>query len=342
MHGFRHVADVARGASIQTLAVGSLVVALILSIGAPSAMAASTWRPDKAVEFIVPSGPGGGNDRIVRTANQLMQQLKLVDVQSAVLNKPGGGQSVSYAYLSQHAGDGHFLGAATLNLLTNRITGTNPLGYRDVTPIVQLARYYLSFAVRADSPIKSFKDVVARLKADPASVSFSSAGGAFASITINLVGSASGVDASKLKTVVFRSGGEAMTALLGGHVDIVAAAPSGIVPHLKAGTARVIGVTAPKRLGTDFSDVPTLTEQGVNVVSANWYNVIGPPGLSASQVAYGEDVFGQLTASAEWKRELQRDIWEDSFLKSRDLLRSLQEQEGQIADVLRAMGLAKH
>jgi putative tricarboxylic transport membrane protein len=318
-----------------------LAAAAIIFLIAPSAMAASTWSPSKPVELVVPSGTGGGNDVTMRVMQKLIQGNKLVSVPMTVINKPGGGQAVTYSYLVQHAGDGHVLASATMNMLTNRIMGTNPLSYRDLTPIVQLTRYYLTFVVKADSPIKSFKDIAARLKSDPQSIVFGVSSGAFPSITVGMVGMATGTPPGKMKRVVFKGGGDVMTNLLGGHVDVVAAAPSSMLPHLDAGAVRIIGVSAPKRLGGVFAQVPTIKEQGVDVVSANWYNIVAAPRLSAAEATFWEDLFEKVTAMPEWKKEIERNVWDDSFVKGKELTRALQEQEKQLTEVLRAMGQAK-
>jgi putative tricarboxylic transport membrane protein len=328
----------------RRLRAGAVACAGLFALGglsASGAIAAPAWEPGKPVELVVPSGTGGGNDRIARLMQQLMQQNKLINVPTTVVNKPGGGQAVTYAYLGQQAGDGHYLATATMNMLTNRIMGSNPLSYRDLTPIVQLTRYYLTFAVKADSPIKSFKEVAARLRSDPQSLVFGVSSGAFPSITVGMVGVASGAEPGKLKRVVFRSGGEVTTAILGGHVDIVAAAPTSILAQHKSGTVRIIGVSAPKRLGGAFAEVPTIREQGVDVVSANWYNLVGPPKVPAAQVAFWENVFEKAVETPEWKKEVEVNAWDDSFLKGKDLMRALQEQEAELEKVLRAMGQSK-
>jgi putative tricarboxylic transport membrane protein len=330
-----------RGGLFAAVPAWAGIVMVGAGLVASSATAAAAWAPDKTVELVVPSGTGGGNDKTVRVMQQLIQQKKLASVPMTVLNKPGGGQAVTYAYLKQHAGDGHVLASATMNMLTNRIMGTNPLSYRDLTPVVQLTRYYLTFAVRADSPIRTFKDVEARLKSDPQTITFGISSGAFPAITTGMVGVALGIEPRQVKRVVFRSGGEIMTALLGGHVDIVAGASASVLPHHQSGKIRIIGVTAPQRLGGPFAEVPTIKEQGVNVVSANWYNLVGPPGMSADQVAYWEDVFEKATATEEWKKEVARNVWQDSFVKGKALMQALQEQEQQLFEVLSAMGQAK-
>lgn len=321
--------------------IRAAVAALSAAYFMAGAAAAPAWTPGKPVELVVPSGTGGGNDRTVRVMQKLIQQNGLVDVPMSVLNKPGGGQAVTYAYLRQRAADGHVLASATMNMLTNRIMGTNPLSYRDLTPVVQLTRYYLTFVVRADSPIQSFRDVVARLKSDPQSLTFGISSGAFPAITTGMVGVALGMDPGKVKRVVFRGGGEIMTALLGGHVDVVAGASASVLPHHRSGKIRILGVTAPQRLGGAFAEVPTIKEQGVNVVSANWYNLVAPPGVSEAEIRFWEGVFEKVTATGAWKKEIERNVWQDSFLKGGELMRALQEQEKELSDVLTAMGLAK-
>ncbi len=316
------------------------VVVLGMGIAAPGALA-QAWAPERAAEFVVPSGPGGGNDLTLRVMQKLLQERKWVSVPVSVVNKPGGGQAVTYAYLGQRSGDGHFLASATMNMLTNRIMGSNPLSYRDLTPVAQLTRYYLTFVVKADSPIQSFKEVAARLKADPQSVTFGVSSGAFPAITVGMVGMAAGAEPARMKRVVFRGGGDVMTALLGGHVEIVAAAPSSMLPHHEAGTVRIIAISSPRRLAGAFAKVPTLREQGVDVVSANWYNLVGPPKMAPGPVAFWESVFEKAAATEEWKKEIERNVWDDSFLKGRELLRALQEQEQQLYEVLNAMGQAK-
>src|SRR5690349_21110459 len=147
----------------------SLVALLSLAAGAAEAQ----WKPDKRVEIIVPSGTGGGNDRIGRLIQALMQQDRLVDVVTSVTNKPGAGMAAGMAYLNQHQGDGHYLLITSVGFLTNHITGRSPFSHQDVVPVALLFEEYLGFAVHPDSRLKTGRDLVAALKADAGSVSTS-------------------------------------------------------------------------------------------------------------------------------------------------------------------------
>jgi putative tricarboxylic transport membrane protein len=153
--------------------------------------------------------------------------------------------------------------------------------------------------------MKGGPDLLARLKKDSSSVSVAVGKQRWQheSHCNGVAGKkAAGGDARKLRTVVFQGGGEAITALLGGHIDVNSSAANNVVPHKEAGKLRVLGVAAPRRLGGVLADVPTWKEQGVNAVVTNWRMVAGPKGMTAEQVAYWDRVLAKLTATDEWKK----------------------------------------
>jgi putative tricarboxylic transport membrane protein len=150
-----------------------------------------------------------------------------------------------------------------------------------------------------------------------------------------------GGDAKKLKVVIFGSGGEAMTALLGGHVGLVATPSANAIAHLQAGRLRVLAIAAPRRLEGALSAVPTWKEQGADIVVANWRPVIGPRGLTAAQVAYWEAAFAKLSQTEEWKSEVARDGSVDHFMGSRELAAHFDAEYAQFKSVLTDVGLAR-
>ncbi|MGZ9066565.1 MAG: tripartite tricarboxylate transporter substrate-binding protein, partial [Burkholderiales bacterium] len=122
--------------------------------------AAQGWAPDRHVELTVPGGAGGSLDNTARTVQRLWQELKLVPVSSAVMNRAGGGHAIGYDFVRQRAGDPHQLGLGTSMLLSAHIAGYLPFTYTDVTPIAFLVTEYVAFAVRPDSPMKTGRDLV--------------------------------------------------------------------------------------------------------------------------------------------------------------------------------------
>ncbi|MDB5812807.1 MAG: hypothetical protein JWN94_4929 [Betaproteobacteria bacterium] len=305
--------------------------------------ACAQWKPEKNVEIIIGSSPGGGQDKTGRVLQHLLQDKRLIDVAASVVNKPGGGGALAWNYLNQHAGDGHYLEIGTTTLLTNQIIGRSAIGYTDIAPVTMLLSESVAFSVRADSPFKSGKDVLERLKKDAGSVSVSigSTVGGPNHIALALITKAVGGDVKRLKTVVFQGGGDAIIALLGGHIDLIASAANNVVPHLAAGKLRVIGVTSPQRLPGALASSPTWKEQGVDVEITNWRMVAGPKGMTAPQIAYWEQAFARLAQTDEWKKELEQNLFENTYMNSADSKKYLKSQYDQFKGALTEVGLAK-
>lgn len=303
---------------------------------------AQAWKPDRNVEIVVPSSPGGSNDRTARTIGNILQTKRMVP-SMAVVNKPGGGGTIARAYLNQHAGDAHYIGVESINLLTDQITGKTTLGYADFTPVALLYTEYIAFAVKTDSPVRSGKDLVEALRKRPdgLSMGISSTLGAGNHLGIATVAKAAGIDVRKLRNVVFGSGGETTTALLGGHVDVVPTSASNIVGLLKAGQIRVIAVSSPSRLGGVLAAVPTWKEQGVDMTFGIKRVLLGPKGLSATQIAYWDDVFARLSGTEEWKKDLEANFWESDYMNSEKSRKDLAAQHAELKAVLTDLGLAK-
>lgn len=301
----------------------------------------SVWEPERFVELVVPTGPAGGNDKAARTIQKIIQGQALISVPVNVVNKPGGGGAVAFTYLNQRPGDARSVSVIPVTLLTNHITGRNAFTYTDFTPIAQLYSEYIAFAVPANSTLDA-KQLVAKLRQDPTSVAFgfASSAGNQNHITIAMVAKAAGADVKKLKTVVFGSGGQAITALLGGHVDVSSSGASGSLPHHQAGRARIIAVAAPARLPGPLANVPTWKELGVDVVFSSWRSMIGPKGLTDAQIAYWDQIIRKMIASEEWKKDLENNLWVDHYMNSRDSKTFLDKQYADIKSILTDLGLA--
>jgi len=318
------------------------MAALAAGLAMSAACAQTSWKPERGVEIVVGTSPGGGQDTSARFVQKLLQDKQLVDTPTVVVNKPGGGSSVGYAYLNQHPGDGHFIMLLTVPLITNHILGLSQIGYADLSPLAVLFDEYIVAAVAPQSPIGSARELMARLQKDPASLSIgvpSLTGGGYYAIA--LAAKAHGADPKRLKTVVFKSGGDSIAALLGGHIDVMFSTTAAPVAQMRAGKVRVLGVAAPKRLAGELAEVPTLREQGTNVVFSNWRGIVGPRGLTASQVAYWEGVLASLAASDEFRRDLERRQWVANFQRSDAMRQFLKAQHDELRGLLTDLGMVK-
>ena len=318
------------------------VVALTLVMASGGAIA-QTWSPQKNVEIVAASGPGGSNDNTARTLERALASTKLVSSTVSVVNKPGGGGSIAYTYVSQRPGDPHYLLVATSGLLSNHIIGASTLTPADFTPIASLLEDYVVFAVAANSPLKTGKDLVERMKKDPQSVTvgFANAFGSSRHVAGGLFLKALGRSPRDLKPVVFKGSAEAIPAVLGGHLDLVIIGAVNAVAHVSAGRMRVLGVGAPKRLGGVLANAPTWREQGVDVVSGSWRGIFGPKGLTPAQIAFWEGALRKATDTPDWKADLEKNFWTDHFVTGAQLRKDIEQEYATTKAVLADLGLAK-
>lgn len=321
--------------------VSAAVVAAVASL--PTVAAAASWAPERHVELIVPAGAGGSLDIMGRTVQMMWQDMKLVRTSSSVVNRAGGGHAVAYAYLMQKRGDGHYLSITSPNILAGHINGHLPVTYRDFTPIALLLTESIAFAVPADSPIKNGKELMDALRTRPEaySIALSSAVGGTHHLAFGLPAKAAGVDMKRVKLVAYNSSGDALTSILGGHVNIISTSSASLLPHVESGKLRMIAVGAEKRLGAPFANVPTWAELGYPGVFDNWRGVIGAPMLSAEQTAYWEDVMRKLSATDAFAAFAQKNQLDIAFRGAAEMRRYLDKQYAEMKEVMAFLGLVK-
>jgi len=318
----------------------TILAALLCAAAAAHAQLA--WKPEKSVEIIIGTSPGGPQDRLGRTLQKVLQESRLVEVPVSVENKPGGGGAVALAALAQRTG-GSTLMINAPTMLNNQITGKSPLPYTDFTALAILGIEYECVAVRADSPLKSAKELVDRLKKDPSalSVSIGTSLGNAGHLAYALAMKAAGVDIKKLKTVAFNSAGDGITALLGGHIDLASTPPSAVLQHVQAGKLRVLALTAPTRAHGELANVPTWKELGVNSTHEVWRGLIGTRGMTRAQIAYWDDVLGRLVKTDAWKKELEQTQIENVYRNSAETVKYLKAEYDESRVILTDLGLAK-
>ncbi|MES2563309.1 MAG: tripartite tricarboxylate transporter substrate binding protein [Pseudomonadota bacterium] len=305
--------------------------------------AQSGWRPEKQVEIILPTAPGGGNDTVARLMAKMLQEQKLVTTPILAVNKPGGNQAIALAYLVQHAGDPHFLKLATTTLFTNQIQGLTQARYVEFPALAFATNDYSAFMVSANSSFKTMKDLTDRLKTEPESVAFSVvARGGTSHAAAATVAKAIGVDVKRLKIVVFKTSAEATTALMGGHIQASVSSAAGSTPPVVAGQLRMLAIAAPQRKPGAISHVPTLAELGIDVpILANWRVVLGARGITPAQVAFWEDALARAFTADEWKAWTTANDAAAPALRGVELQKYLEGQYSYTRNVLIDLGLAK-
>ena len=317
-----------------------LAPALATALALTSSAAAQGWVPQRHVELIAPNAPGGAMDSTARIVQRLWQEMKLLPVSSAVVNRSGGEHALAYTYLSQRTGDPHFLSLASPVLLGNHLAGRLSVTYTDVTPIATIMTEAYVFVVRTDSPFKSGKDMVEALKARPDSLSIS-VSTIQTRIANGLVLQSVGIDIKPVKVVVLE-GGKQVAAVLGGHVDVALGSAVGFLPQVESGNVRVIAVTAPKRLTGVLSTAPTWTELGhKGATYETWRAILAPKGITPAQIAYWEEVMRKVAASDEFRKSAERNQGEAIFKNAADTRKHMEAEYAQAKNVMTYLGLIK-
>ena len=289
----------------------------LLPVASAGLAQSALWSPEKNVEIVVSVAQGGGTDATARLVQRMFERLRL-GAASFVVNKPGGGGAEAWAYLDRTGGerpayrDQH---AAAAHEPHHRRRSTH---FSSFTPLTNLYSEFVLIAVRVNSPLKTGRDLAARLRQDspPVSVAVAPALGSHNHIAPALVARAAGGDPRRLQVEVFKTGSDAALAAIEGRVDIVSATVGTLLEQVQAGKLRPLGLTSARRLGGPLAVVPTWKEQGVDVVLPSWRGVVGPRGMPRAQIAYWEEVFLKLSFSDEWLAEMRKRWWESTYLNS--------------------------
>lgn len=333
----------ARSRSVRHRAAVALVAILPLALagcGSPEGAGDGPWSPTRPIEVTAPAATGGGWDTLARTSGRIMEESGLLDQQMRVVNKPGGGGAIGWAYIANNAGDPHKLFVTSPPILLVPLSGESDHDHTDFTPIARLATDYMVYLVAADSPLQTFSELVDLLRENPAGVSVAggSSPGSMDHVAVAGATHAAGLDPAQLNYVPFDGGGEAMTALLGGHVDAAVTGGGESTGLIEAGEVRVLAVSAPDRVAT-MPEVPTLAELDVDFTFDIWRGVMGPADLTPEQVAYYESAYADLVETDAWRTETTRLGWTDSYLGSGEFGAFLDETNQDFAEILSEVGL---
>jgi len=320
------------------LLLAGVAAGLLLAGAAPHA----ADYPSRPVEMVAAGGPGGGLDLVARSLESSLREEKLFKENFSIKNMGGAGGNLAKTYIHQKKGDPYYLYIESNRIYVNRIVGTTPLTYTDVTPVARLVTEYLVWAVRADSPIKSAREVLDKLKADPSSVTFG-VGTTPSNDQMNILRAAmaSGVDARKVKIVTFKAGGDLMIQLLGGHIPVISTGLSEAIPQAQAGQVRLIAISAPNPVPGEFSKVPTWKSMGIDLSILHWRGIFAPPGIPAESVKYWEQAISRMVKSESWKKILQKHQWFDAYADSATFRKDLEHESKVYAEILTQLGMAK-
>lgn len=309
----------------------------LFALAAGSALAAPAWAKS-TIKMMIPANPGGGWDLTGRAMGKALQDTG--DVAAVTFeNKGGAAGALGLAqFINSSKGDPDALLVMGAVMVGGIITSKPPVNLSQVTPIARITSEYNVFVVPADSPIKTMADVVAQLKKDVGSVKWGGGSrGATEHIAAAMLAREVGVDPAKVNYVAFRGGGEAIAAILGGNVTIGGSGYSEFAEYIKAGKMRAIGVTSDQRI--KGIEVPTLKEQGLNVVIGNWRGLYGAPGLTPAQRSALTALVDKALATRAWTEALERNGWTPAPLSGLAFGTFVDDEFARMRDVMQKAGM---
>jgi len=246
---------------------------LALAVAAPAVKAQDL--PNKPIHVVIAFPPGGPTDFVGRLIADKVKELLARTI--IIENKAGANGAIGADYVAKSEPDGTTLFLTTLGAVGVTPHMRNDLPYnsiRDFAPVTNVVLNTTLIVVKAESPLKTMKDLVSAAKAKPGEITFASTGvGSPPHLTLELLQSVAGV---KFVHVPYRGAAPALTDLLGGQIQVFAADAPVLMSNIRGGKIRALGAASGQR-NPMLPDVPTLAEQGYpNVVVDNWYGLLAP------------------------------------------------------------------
>ncbi len=290
-----------------------------------------------SVKMMIPANPGGGWDS---TGRELGKALTASGAVKSVQydNKGGAAGTIGLAqFVNSSKGDGNALMMGGMVMVGGIIQNKSAVNLTQVTPIARLTSEWEVIVVPASGP-KTLKELLDKFKADPGSVSWGggSAGGTD-HILAGLVAKAIGVEPGKVNYVPFKGGGEAVSAIIGGHVSAGISGMSEFAQHIQSGKMRALAVSSPKGV----EGIKSLKEQGVDVELANWRGIFAAPGITRAQRDDLVKAVEKATKSKEWQESLKKNDWGDFWLAGDAYGAYVEEENKRLGDILASLSLGK-
>lgn len=314
-------------------------------IGALCALAASGCTPsgNSSLECLAPANPGGGWDLTCRSVGRVLGELGLATGTVRTTNMPGAGGGVAMAHAVTRRRDDASLIVAASPATTLRLAQGQygHLRETDVRWIGAIGAEYGIIAVATDAPWTDLQSLMRAWAADPSAIvaSGGSAVGGQDHMKLLLLARAAGMNPLTLRYVPFDGGGEAMTALLGGFVQVFSGEASEVEGQLAAGRLRILAVLAPDRIPGLLEAVPTAREGGYEVDWITWRGFYIPGELPDSVADRWASVIDRVGRSDAWAAARVRNRLRPFHLTGPAFERFVAEQVADFRALSRDLGL---
>ena len=302
-----------------------LLAAAVTTAAALWSPVAQAWEPSKPVEFVVPSGTGGGADQMARFIQGVVAKNKLMAQPIVVVNKSGGAGAEGFLNVKSDNGNPHKIIITLSNLFTTPLATGVPFNWRDLTPVQMLALDEFVLWVNEESPYKTAKAYIDAVKAQPDNTFKMGGTGSKQEdqiITV-LMQKAAG---KKITYIPFKGGGDVAVQLVGNHVNSTVNNPIEAESHWRAGKLRALCVMDKQAMPyktkvtetQSWADIPTCTSAGIPVDYLMLRGIFMAPGVTQDQVNYYVDLFKKVIATPEWKKFMADGAFNQTFMTGKE------------------------
>jgi putative tricarboxylic transport membrane protein len=332
-----------RTASLRKLTVGAVAAGLVLTGCGTTAEGGSASDsggdgPIEGLRFMVPNSPGSGYDTTARAVAAVMEDEDIA-TGIEVFNLEGAGGTVGLQRLVNEDGNADMLMQMGLGVVGAQFSNQSEATLDQTTPVAKLIEEAEAIVVPGDSPYQSIDDLVTAWKADPGNTPVGGASnpGGPDHLTPMLLAQEVGVKPTDVNYVAYDGGGELLAGILGGDVKFAATGVGEVTESAAAGDVRILAVTSEEAV--EGVDAPTLTDEGVDLVFANWRGIVAPPGLKDADTKKWVDAITEMHDSDAWKKALADNGWTDSFITGDEFSKYLTEESDRVESVMSELGL---
>ncbi|TWD83949.1 putative tricarboxylic transport membrane protein [Kribbella amoyensis] len=298
--------------------------------------------PSRNLEIMVPAAPGGGWDLTARQLQHVVQEENALPGRSvSVVNVTGAGGAVGISKLvTKNRKDPHTLMITGLVMVGALTLNQSQITLSDTTPIATLTAEQEVFVVKADSPLRTVKDLVEKYRADPASVSWG--GGTIGGtdhIAAGTLVKTAGLDPAQVKYISYSGGGEATAAILSGDVTVGISGLSEFEEQITAGKMRVLATTGTDPMTVNGKKLPTLKSEGYDTEVLNWRAVVAPPDIPEADRQRLVHFVAKVNNSSEWAEIRKKQGWTDFFQTGDEATKFIADETIRVEALLKELGI---
>jgi putative tricarboxylic transport membrane protein len=315
---------------IRATMATTAALSLLAACGGASGSGGGDVDPNGDVTMLVPFAAGGGSDLAGRATAGALEAANS-DLNVNVENRDGGSGAVGYSYFLGQNGNPQELLATETALLALPLSGDVEFTYEDFTPIMKVADDFTLMVARADAPYDTCMDVVDAAKSDRIVAGISGATG-LDNVVFSLTEQQTDVEFDR---VSFESGGELTAALLGEQIDIASLNPGEVIGQLKSGDIKALCAYADERYDyPELEDIPTATEQGLDVSFAQFRGVIAPGDISDSARDFWIEQMEAVLETDEYKKYVEDNFLQPNTASGDEFTSYLQDNNEQLEQVI--------